>query len=572
VSSPHRKKQKTSGRSIVSESNRVAHDFPTLSQVAEEARFASLRDLIEPVGEAPVNELNEELRGALKKHAGDKLELLLVSFFSACDARYKAVGESAQEDVREPPRTGLPLISRPSSVGEFEVSEFRRKTSVLVHSEAYWALQFLTNAEPLGEDNMPFITCAKEFLDELELLKRHKKPRGLFNYHIKNKGEISMSSSLAVHLQRHLSTSNGVDLWWYHQFEDPCDGKMDILLAAGNEMSDKTPYAIIEMGFQSNIKHWQLLAYGINMSRCLLALNQLYYIVEFKIDRNRNNDSITLRSILATSKGFVDESFIWECDVNVESLSKVFYVLVHCCLQSSNEFKMLGPNCSYCFKSKKVFKCFDYRNGHVEEQCKRLPILYHKFLDAKTEQNPVDNLIIISYDYIPGSHIPNRYADFVPVLRQLKRMHSELIVHGDIRLSNIVFCGGKSTLIDFDYSGTEEIKLYPKGFCTEIDDGNRHVDVRGGVALHRRHDFYAMATLMKLFSCDQDSWNDAIISVENGELDHAVSILEAGDQNIICLENSLEILLKRKGLATGSLPKVISARSEPHKAFIKPEN
>ena len=64
--------------------------LPTLGLVAEEERFAPLRELLQPVAGTPVNELSEELRGVLRKRAGDDLELLLVSFFAACAAR---VGE-----------------------------------------------------------------------------------------------------------------------------------------------------------------------------------------------------------------------------------------------------------------------------------------------------------------------------------------------------------------------------------------------------------------------------------------------------------------------------------------------
>jgi hypothetical protein len=422
----------------------------------------------------------------------------------------------------------------------------------------------LTSPELLKEENMQFITCANQFLAELELLKRHKKSRGLFTYHIKNRGEVSMTSSLAVHLQRYLNTSNGMDLWWYHQFEDPSDGKIDILLAAGNEKTEKTPYAIIELGFHQSNKHWQLLAYGVNMSRCLLVLNQLYLIVEFKIDRNRNRDSMCIRSLLATSKGFVWESFIWEGSVTIDSLAKVFYVLVHCCLQTSDEFKMLGPNCSYCSKSKKVFKSFDYRIGNVDENDRRVPNLYYKFLGAKIECNPQDDLVIISYDYIPGSHIPNSYSDFIPVLLQLKSMHSDSIVHGDIRLSNIVFCGEKSTLIDFDLSGIEDQRLYPKGFCEEIDDGVRHEDARAGSLLQQNHDFYAMACVMKLFSGGHDTWNNAIAAVENGDIDRAVSILQVhvNDENISCINRYLEESLKKQGFATRSPEKLNAFKTQ----------
>lgn len=63
-------------------------DMPTLRLVAEKDEdFASLRKIIHPIAGTPVNELSEELRGVLRKKAGDDLELILVSFFAACDTR-----------------------------------------------------------------------------------------------------------------------------------------------------------------------------------------------------------------------------------------------------------------------------------------------------------------------------------------------------------------------------------------------------------------------------------------------------------------------------------------------------
>ncbi len=83
------KKQKTKQASGVGQKREAEEPLPlpTLGLVAKEERFAPLRELLQPVAVTPVNELSEELRGVLRKKAGDDLELLLVSFFAACDAR-----------------------------------------------------------------------------------------------------------------------------------------------------------------------------------------------------------------------------------------------------------------------------------------------------------------------------------------------------------------------------------------------------------------------------------------------------------------------------------------------------
>jgi hypothetical protein len=147
------------------------------------------------------------------------------------------------------------------------------------------------------------------------------------------------------------------------------------------------------------------------MSRCLLSINQLYIIVEVKLDRNGENDLICVRSLLAAPEGFVWESLIWAGEMTVDNLAKVFFVLVHCCSQQPNQFQILGPNCSYCVNSKKVLKSFDYRSDLISKPKqihKRLADLYGKLLQAKVDFSSSDDLVIISYNHVPGSHIPCR--------------------------------------------------------------------------------------------------------------------------------------------------------------------
>jgi hypothetical protein len=65
--------------------------LPTLGQVAGEERFAPLRGLILPVAGAPVNELGEHTKTALRKTSPAETALVLESFFDACDARAREI-------------------------------------------------------------------------------------------------------------------------------------------------------------------------------------------------------------------------------------------------------------------------------------------------------------------------------------------------------------------------------------------------------------------------------------------------------------------------------------------------
>jgi len=64
---------------------------PTLRDVAKEARFASLHELLGPVMDTLVSELGADLRVWIKDEAAKKdLLPLALAFFGACDARAKA--------------------------------------------------------------------------------------------------------------------------------------------------------------------------------------------------------------------------------------------------------------------------------------------------------------------------------------------------------------------------------------------------------------------------------------------------------------------------------------------------
>jgi hypothetical protein len=56
---------------------------PTLGDVAMEARFASLQELLGPVMDTPVTDLDESSKAALHE-AGKEHKLLLTFFFAAC--------------------------------------------------------------------------------------------------------------------------------------------------------------------------------------------------------------------------------------------------------------------------------------------------------------------------------------------------------------------------------------------------------------------------------------------------------------------------------------------------------
>lgn len=115
---------------------------------------------------------------------------------------------------------------------------------------------------------------------------------------------------------------------------------------------------------------------------------------------------------------------------------------------------------------------------------------------------------VIRYPVVQGSHIPTHASQFVPILEQLQSMHNAGFVHGDIRLSNMVFNPmhpNQSRLIDFDMAGEASTRTYPEGYTTELEDAERHEGASEFETLEKDHDLYSMGSIMKLFTCSDSS-------------------------------------------------------------------
>jgi len=123
--------------------------------------------------------------------------------------------------------------------------------------------------------------------------------------------------------------------------------------------------------------------------------------------------------------------------------------------------------------------------------------------------NPVnlsDTLQIVQYDKVKGNHTPTRVGHLTNLLKELQELHQQGIVHGDIRLSNIIFSPKgdeiETTLIDFDLSGKHDGKIYPTRFNREIEDGVRHEEARSEMKLKYEHDVYAARWIIAKYAID----------------------------------------------------------------------
>ncbi|KAG7370339.1 hypothetical protein IV203_028085 [Nitzschia inconspicua] len=132
----------------------------------------------------------------------------------------------------------------------------------------------------------------------------------------------------------------------------------------------------------------------------------------------------------------------------------------------------------------------------------------------------------------------NPMTCYISILEQLQKLHVKGLVHGDIRLMNLLTSGH---IIDFDFVGREH---YPEGLNQLQKDGCRHPEVEEAILSHRvkklkldkEHDFYSMAKVMKLFQAVEVEDGQWTVEVENGNLDAAIEVLKNHRSNVIALK------------------------------------
>ena len=123
-------------------------------------------------------------------------------------------------------------------------------------------------------------------------------------------------------------------------------------------------------------------------------------------------------------------------------------------------------------------------------------------------------LSILRYPWIPEGAWPTSVRQFEGALKQLSALHRQNLVHGDIRLANIIFSTeATSHLIDFDLAGSTT-DMYPLEYNTSFTE--RHPGALPGKNMRPEHDKFAMYTVItQIFgaclpetirSLDTDQW------------------------------------------------------------------
>ena len=224
--------------------------------------------------------------------------------------------------------------------------------------------------------------------------------------------------------------------------------------------------------------------------------------------------------------------------------------------QKQKELLTFRKNSNVFILDDKVYKCYDYRSSSknmssTSTEERRCSDCYHYGKITMTEVigwvDPLDTksqLQIFVYDKLEGEHKPSYVGHFTCLLRELDELHKKKIVHGDIRLSNIIFTKEpvSSRFIDFDLSGFCGEKKYSSRFTVEIDDGYRHAEVAPLATLEYRHDIAAVKWILNQFKVTADEVSTESLN-KIGDMKTQTTLSEMIDA-ISELDQDLEVNIK----------------------------
>ena len=105
----------------------------------------------------------------------------------------------------------------------------------------------------------------------------------------------------------------------------------------------------------------------------------------------------------------------------------------------------------------------------------------------------------MSYKKLHGTHHTKSVEHFFPIMKTLQKIHDQKMVHGDVRMANLVFGGNEDTswIIDFDMANREGTSYCPGYKSKSADIPERHEDARESKPMLPSHDRYSLAVLME---------------------------------------------------------------------------
>ena len=163
------------------------------------------------------------------------------------------------------------------------------------------------------------------------------------------------------------------------------------------------------------------------------------------------------------------------------------------------DLTQLGENV-ICKGGKTVYKLFDYsrRENENERRTPNADIICSVYENGAEANQIFPIIVFLTYAYKRGSHEPKSWIQMQKLGLDLKKLHDQNFVHGDVRAVNMIFDDGENAwLIDFDWANKDQ-STYPECFNTK-DIPERHIDAAPGKPMRKNHDWWALVKIAAHF-------------------------------------------------------------------------
>jgi len=183
-------------------------------------------------------------------------------------------------------------------------------------------------------------------------------------------------------------------------------------------------------------------------------------------------------------------------------------------------------------------------------------------------------IVLLKYPFLEGSHTPSLVGHFLSIKAQITVLHGANLVHGDIKLANLLFSfeDGKAIgfLIDMDLVGIHNKTRYIENYNPNIKDGKREHRAKSKKVMLKQNDLYSFGFLCSQFECKdkkqnavwekawslfyQDKWQT--LKLKDNELDKTVeefcSICSQISECEINKKNNSNLHIPKEKRGTGS--------------------
>jgi hypothetical protein len=209
-------------------------------------------------------------------------------------------------------------------------------------------------------------------------------------------------------------------------------------------------------------KEARALSYAVNLQP-YMKWNHVMLVVEMIYEQAQGHMTVSCVRMSHEEGTSLARALLWSGDYSETSWARLLLAIEEVVKANSvTDARKLKD----ILEGKEIAKCWEWNRTAAIEHVDEVPRLVWKEVPrerAKLMQEVLGEKIciyatrkervMVSYRYIPGSHEATRVGQFASLIQQIAKIHDKGIVHGDIRLGNVVFTDSGAELIDFDLCG-----------------------------------------------------------------------------------------------------------------------